>query len=420
MADARSLLRQQRAARRIAHPHAAYSDTGKLLCTLCREHVKTESLWDAHIHGEAHRSRSRQTAAKAQVGDADGKDHHQQSRGVASQKRKHDDVVVEEMDHGGGRGESPTAAVVNDHDNDPADGPRMKRSKTAAAAEDTSTPNKGHTRTRTRTPPPSLSCRSSQTPSQGIELQIPSRPATPRDSTNAAASSSVSASSSATAATASQPARQVLTAGPPISSSTTTTTTAAPAASNGPKTNNSTQAQVDEDEWAAFEADIAATTSASYDEGTISAPAMTVEESARLREARQDGDDGDEDPRRRTSKPEADLADEREDAARALEDEMEEMRGLEAKVLRLKERRDALRQQQQQQQQQQQRAASHGPDEKRVDDTGAKQPPTTTTDRGGGKENAVGVAGEEDELDESEDDGEDDWDGFRFRTGLAR
>jgi len=136
---------------------------------------------------------------------------------------------------------------------------------------------------------------------------------------------------------------------------------------------------------------------------------MTAEESARLREGQQQ--DGDEDPRRRTSKPEADLADEREDAARALEDEMEEMRGLEAKVLRLKERRDALRQQQQQ------RAASHGPDDKEVEDGRAKQSPATAGR--GGKENSVAVVAEEDELDESEDD-EDDWDGFRFRTGLAR
>ncbi len=57
MADARSLLRQQRAARRIVHVHAAYSDTGKLLCSLCHETVKAESLWEGHLRSSGHRER---------------------------------------------------------------------------------------------------------------------------------------------------------------------------------------------------------------------------------------------------------------------------------------------------------------------------------------------------------------------------
>jgi len=162
---------------------------------------------------------------------------------------------------------------------------------------------------------------------------------------------------------------------------------------------------VDEDEWAAFEADIAA---ADYAESaTISAPAMTSEQSAAAKDGSlqtngQEEEDGD--PRRRTTQREADLQDEKEDARRALEEEFDEMQNLEAKVLKLKQQRDALKQ----------RAASHG-----GGSGGEKRP------AGLGKENntsATGVAvveeADEEEGDESDEDEDDGWDGFRFRTGV--
>ena len=374
MSDARSLLRQQRAARRINHPHAAYSGTGKLLCSLCREQIKSESLWDAHIQGEPHRRRTQQQQVRDNGGEP--------AAAVTSQKRKHDDA--DEMDHDSGEGD--------DHE------PSRKRSRaqdgTSTTADGRDISTRDDKDQRTRTPPPPLSRRSSQTPSQGVELQIPSRPATPRDSNNASSSSS-------SASTTTLPSRQLV-PGPPIP----TTTAAQQPEKKNPEgeTSSKQQQQVDEDEWAAFEADIAAATFiTAYDDATISAPAMTAEESAR-RKAEGEQDD---DPRQRTSKPEADLADEREDAARALEDEMDEMRGLEAKVLRLKERRDALRQ----------RAASHGQE---GSGEGAKAAAVAEL----GKENAaassVAVVEEEDEAESDDDDDEDDWDGFRFRSGLSR
>lgn len=171
--------------------------------------------------------------------------------------------------------------------------------------------------------PPTAPRRSSTTPSQGIELQIPSRPATPRD---------------------------------PL-----------------PRATSTLKVEIDEDEWAAFEADIQAT---SYDESaTISAPAMTAAEAAAVYK---EGED--KDPSKRVTKPELDLVGEREDAQRAFEVEIDEMRELEAKVAKLKERRDALR-------------------------MVAKKP---------GKENVVVESVAEEEDSDEEDD--DDWDGFRFRA----
>ena len=57
MADVRSLLRNERVSRRINHPHANYSDSGKLSCAVCNIQIKTESLWENHINSPQHGAR---------------------------------------------------------------------------------------------------------------------------------------------------------------------------------------------------------------------------------------------------------------------------------------------------------------------------------------------------------------------------
>ena len=99
---------------------------------------------------------------------------------------------------------------------------------------------------------------------------------------------------------------------------------------------------IDESELQALEADLAAldepsavsSLSALNSEATISAPAMTAEElAAQDREER-----GAQKGRR-----DREIANEREEAERAMEDEFAEMEGLEERVRKLRERREALR-----------------------------------------------------------------------------
>lgn len=147
-----------------------------------------------------------------------------------------------------------------------------KRGKSSVLPEDSS----GGSVTEDIQPPKSLSGRSS---SVGQEMQLPSRPATPQKVPHAGHT---------------------------------------PAAA----------ARVDENEWAAFEADIAATVATN---AVISAPAMSAaEEAAKAEEAaaarRKNETDG-----------------EKEDAARKLEVEFDEMDALEARIRRLKEKREAIR-----------------------------------------------------------------------------
>lgn len=362
MSDARSLLRQQRQARRITHPHAAYSDAGKLLCTVCREPVKAETLWDSHIQSDTHKKRAALLQAQSQQRDVPTPT----TETAASTKRKH-------RDDDGDDNMEPNDDSVEDDSLQP-DQARRKRTRPDL-------PDSDSMKTRTPPPPPTsvMTRRSSGTPSQGVELQMPSRPATPRDS-------NTSSSSNGSTTHASRQA-SILVPGPPLK----------PLGTKSEK--DKKQETIDEDEWAAFEADVAAADYAA--EATISAPAMTSEETAAAAakaEAGEDEEDGD--PRKRKTQRETDLLDEKEDARRALEEELDEMQSLEAKVTKLRQQREALKQ----------RAASHG------ETTGTQKKPAFSAPTE--KENAAVV--EDDEEDESDESDEDDgWDGFRFRTGVA-
>ena len=143
---------------------------------------------------------------------------------------------------------------------------------------------------------------------------------------------------------------------------------------------------VDEDEWAAFEADIAAAESIpeplsmGNGEGVISAPAMTAVE---LKQR-----DAEEDYKRRKERLEAEAEGDKEDAARKLEEEFEEMESLEQRVRRLREKREALRIR---------------------DATAPLVAPSEVP--------VVQTSGLEDDDDDDQDDeyDDDDWDGFRMK-----
>jgi zinc finger protein 830 len=94
-----------------------------------------------------------------------------------------------------------------------------------------------------------------------------------------------------------------------------------------------------EDEWAAFEADIAATEAAenTYVDTVISAPAMSVADLA--------AKEKEDEHKQRRERQEAELEGDKEDVARKLEDEFDEMESLEQRVRKLREKREALRMQ---------------------------------------------------------------------------
>lgn len=246
MADVRSLLRAERAARRITHPHASYTGDGKLLCNLCETLVKSEAQWQSHLHSTQHtlRSQRMQEAKEARGTDATGQ----------SKKRKAEELDVDS-----------TAAT---------DKKRVR---------------------------------------SGEENDLASASVDPQQIEDSSADGF------------SEPVKAIVTE---------------PVAVRPPLFDS--EAPADEDEMAAFERDLARLeaesnappASALDSAATISAAPITAEQLAA--QAREEAS-------AQRGKRDQELEEEREDAARVLEEEFEEMEGLEERVRKLREKREALR-----------------------------------------------------------------------------
>jgi zinc finger protein 830 len=235
MSDVRSLLKNERAARRIQHKYASYTPTGTLLCLVCHLQLKSESLWEGHLRSAGHIMRLQKLQDKEQE-----------------------------------KTPEPVPA---------SDGNKKKR-KASEEGEETI-----RKRTRAANGLPEDFFDPGAEPEPDVqpanEIKIPSRPATPAKVT------------------------------PPK------------------------QPDVNQDEWAAFEADIAAAEALAADDAVISAPAMSAAQLA--------AQSMEETNTQRKERQEAELEGDKEDAARKLEDEFEEMEGLEQRVRKMREKREALR-----------------------------------------------------------------------------
>lgn len=325
MADVRSLLRNERTARRISHPHATYSTTGALVCLLCHIQLKSDSLWNSHLRSTIHLQRIRDGAS--------GRPPEAPTPDSRLDHKEEQDKAVE-----GNTGDStnrlsiaPSSVASKKRKADGGEDQLRKRSRGTALPEgffDKGVPEDSEIAVVPTNGTP---------PTPGSEFQLPSRPATPLK------------------------------------------------ASEVPTTSKATA--VDEDEWAAFEADIAAAEAPTADNAIISAPAMSAEElAAKSRE---------EEIAARKNQQDAEREGDKEDAARKLEDEFEEMQALEERIRKLKEKREALR----------------------LKDANEKAggTPAVSGAQFGKLKASDGKAKEEDEFEEDDDDDDDDWAGFRLK-----
>lgn len=276
MADVRSLLRNERAQRRINHPQASYSATGTLECSVCHIPLKSDvEVWEKHLKSTQHAMRQerlrlstsqrpKSTNLPEQAGEASSREVS-----AGSKKRKADDA-----DDDSRKRTRPVVELPGGFFDEVIEANNSKIRET-----DQESANRA------------------QKPLKGF----------------------VRAADTAPEAAALPP--------PPDSSAKPTTA----------DTSNS----IDEDEWAAFERDVAtpppdpSAPSALTAAATISAAPMTAAElAAQSRE--QASLQGRE-------RREAEVEGEKEDAARALEEEFDEMEGLEERVRRLREKREELR-----------------------------------------------------------------------------
>lgn len=244
MADVRSLLRNERASRQITHPHASYTSSGKLACSICNIHIKTEGLWDNHLRSQQHATRLQQI----------------RDNPLPSKKRKAGDTAEE--------GRKRVKGVSADFSDEA--GPQLEEIE-----------------------------------EEEYNME--------EDITVAAQGTQEHALDNAS--------------------------TTAPVTASNPGVQPAPAPDIEE-EWAAFQRDIAAElnqvpVTAINASATISAAPMTAEEIAAQAREEQSAQRGRRD---------VEIEDEREDAALALEAEFEEMEELEERVKKLRAKREALRQ----------------------------------------------------------------------------
>lgn len=295
MADVRALLREERVSRRINHPQATYSSAGTLICLTCHMSIKAESLWEKHLRSPHHTTqlqRNRDETHDRKPGATSRSDETISARNPnqSSKKRKAD--VDEEP-----TGKTKKAKAV-----DGIPGSFLNEGTTHA---DGVEPEFEQQEQKSTVAGPDIN---PQEPSLGQSNPLP---------------------------TSSQPS--LISPSPPH---TSTHTTSLPTRTS---TISAPIASIDEDEWAAFERDIATppaptvgTASALLaSAGTITAAPLSAAEIAA--QAREEAE------MQQTKTEEAEAEAEKEDAERRLEDEFEEMAGLEERVRILKEKREALR-----------------------------------------------------------------------------
>ncbi|TVY33252.1 Zinc finger protein [Lachnellula subtilissima] len=239
MTDVRSLLKNERAARRIQHKYASYTPTGTLLCVVCHLQLKSESLWEGHLRSAGHIMRFQKLQDKEQ--------QQTPEPVAATEGNKKKRKASEDGEETIRKRTKPTNGLPEDFFDPGAEGePELQPAN---------------------------------------EIQIPSRPATPAKAT--------------------------------------------------PTPPQQTVAEVNEDEWAAFEADIAAAEIPAAEDAIISAPAMSAAQLA--------AQSMEETKTQRKERQEAELEGDKEDAARKMEDQFDEMQGLEQRVRKMREKREALR-----------------------------------------------------------------------------
>ena len=263
------MLRSERVARRLNHPHLAYSTTNTLVCLVCHIQLKSEALWNKHLDSGQHAMRLQRIRDNA-LG---------RPPGAPPPTEDPDDQPLE-----------PTANGSKKRKADGMNGDTRKKSKPANGVAPSFFDEEALYQDQS----------SDSEPQRGPKVHLQQL-----------------SDSLPTASSKSSPSVHYQNPTPPTTADAAT---------------------VDENEWAAFERDVATPPpepSAFTAEATISAaPLSAAELAAQSREQAN---------LHKKSSREVELEGEKEDAARQMEEELDEMAGFDERVKRLREKRERLR-----------------------------------------------------------------------------
>ncbi len=278
--DVRALLRSEREARRVTHPHATYSSTGTLICVLCQIQIGAESSWAQHLKSSSHAVRLDRASGTRTTREG-AHSTPPPPAGALGHKRKNVDVQAEETE------DSARKRAKGEH---------------------------------------SLDLQTKLAPETNSKVALAAQQSGP-EHLEAAEDHHANFDGSADSSELAIDAR-ALPGGTRSSHE------------QQQPTNADT---INEDEWAAFEREVVATpppptersvASALTEKATIEAAPVSTAELAAL---------GREQQTERPGQRDAEIEAEKEDAARSLEEEFEKMESLEERVRRLREKREALR-----------------------------------------------------------------------------
>lgn len=272
------MLRSERANRRITHPHLTYSTNGTLICLICDTQIKSETLWSKHLASSQH------------------------AKNLQNVPKKHKPLTASPKARDTTNGSKKRKANDDSSDEDTRKRTRGEQSLVQEEIHVESISQGGSVKSNGR---PTAELKRKRSPSVEPEESQRAPPAQNNVTLNKTNISTDPPPSNDASATQTQP---------------------------NPTT------QVDEDEWAAFQRDVASPppeTSALTAAADISAAPLTAAElAAQSREQAST---------QAKERREAEIEGEKEDAARQMEEEFEEMAELEDRVRRLREKREELR-----------------------------------------------------------------------------
>jgi len=297
MADVRSMLRNERASRRINHPQATYSTTGTLVCLVCHIQLKSESFWNKHLRSGQHAMRL-QRIRDGTLGRPPGapppppEDPEDDNSTNGTNPASNIDLTASSAP-----ASTSQSAVGN------SNGSKKRKADSDDDGEEL--------RKRTKAGDNGFFDQSTANPN-GPSLVPPHVQPRPLENSQTKASRLPAEPTEAEFATSHTP--------PPDPSDD----------------------QVDEAEWAAFERDIATPTSSPPNKPSAFTAAATIT-AAPLTAAEIAAQSREQASLQAKEMREEEVEGEKEDAARRLEEEFEEMAELEERVRRLREKREGLR-----------------------------------------------------------------------------
>ncbi|XP_066537764.1 zinc finger protein 830 [Hoplias malabaricus] len=95
--DLRRMMKEKQRERRIDSPLAKYTSSGRLVCAVCGEHVRSETLWQAHLLSRGHKERVKDLKEGQKGEGEEEKRRKEQAKEVLGKRKKGEEKDRQEV-----------------------------------------------------------------------------------------------------------------------------------------------------------------------------------------------------------------------------------------------------------------------------------------------------------------------------------